>query len=143
MPIGKLDLDLAGLAFAFEDPSSDSHFYLDLDTGSIILIRPDLDDVAELREQVETEEQRYLYIPKAAANQVELDLMDFLHRISDPKIMELLPVVMEARDKFSACQALLSKFPGQLESWKEWRKQAARQRALRWLEAQGIEPVKR
>lgn len=139
----ELDIDLAELSYAFEDPSSDSHYYLDLETGSLVLIRPDLDDLSELREEVETEHERYLYVPKPAENQIELDLMDFLHTVSEPKLKELLPVALEARDKFSACQALLGKFAGQLDKWKEWRKQGARQRALRWLEAQGIQAAKR
>ncbi len=138
MELQELDIDLAQLAFAFEDPASDSHYYLDLEMGSVILIRPDLDDVSELREDVETEHTRYLYVPKPAENQIELDLMDFVHVISDANLIELLPVALEARDKFSACHGLFSKFPGQLEKWKDWRKQGARQRALRWLEAQGI-----
>lgn len=134
----KLDIDIAELSYAFEDPGSDSHYYLDLETGSLILIRPDLDDLGELREQVETENNRYLYVPKPAPNQVDLDLTDFLLAISDEKLKSLLPVAMEARDKFAACHALLGQFPGQPEKWQEWRKQGARQRALRWLEAQGI-----
>ncbi|MBY0550114.1 MAG: UPF0158 family protein [Candidatus Obscuribacterales bacterium] len=138
MSVHKLDIDIAELSFAFEDPSSDSHYYLDLETGSLILIRPDLDDLSELREQVETENNRYLYVPKPAPNQVDLDLTDFLMAISDEKLKSLLPVAMEARDKFAACRALLGQFPGQSEKWQEWRKQGARQRALRWLEAQGI-----
>lgn len=138
MSIHKLDIDIAELSYAFEDPSSDSHYYLDLETGSLILVRPDLDDLGELREQVETENNRYLYVPKPAPNQVDLDLMDFLLAVSDEKLKSLLPVAMEARDKFAACRALLGQFPGQPEKWQEWRKEGARQRALRWLEAQGI-----
>lgn len=138
MTAPELNIDLAELSFAFEDPASDSHYYLDLETGSLILIRPELDDLSDLRSQVETENTRYLYVPKPAPNQVDLDLMDFLMAISDEKLKSLLPVAMEARDKFGACRALLSQFPGQLEKWHDWRKQGARQRALRWLEAQGI-----
>ena len=143
MTMRELDVDLAQLAFAFEDPLPDSHYYLDLDTGSLLLIRPELDDVAELREDVETENARYLYVPKPALNQIELDLTDFLLTISDEKLKLLLPVAMEARDKFSACRSLLSQFPGQLDKWQEWRQQGARQRALRWLEAQSIKLMPR
>lgn len=143
MSVHELDIDLCELTFAFEDPSSDSHYYLDLETGSLVLIRPELDDLSELREQVETENNRYLYVPKPAPNQVDLDLMDFLMAISDEKLKSLLPVAMEARDKFAACRALLGQFPGQPEKWQDWRKQGARQRALRWLEAQGIAITRR
>lgn len=137
----ELELDFDQLTFAWEDPTSDSNYYLDLDTGSIIMVRSDLDDISDLREQIELEPERYLFIPKPAANQVELDMKDFAFRIDDDKLRSMVELALESPNKFAALRAVLQKFPGQWDCWEEWKKQSARQRALRWLEAHDIKPA--
>lgn len=137
----ELQIDLAELTFAWEDPTSDSTYYLDLDTGSIIMVRPDLDDVSEIRSDIEMEPERYLFVPKPKDNQLELDLSDFACRLSDPKQRSLIEMAMESPNKYAALRSVLQKFPGEWERWEEWKKQSGRQRALRWLEAQEIKPI--
>ena len=134
----ELELDLAQLAFAFEDPASDSHYYLDVDTGSIIMVRPDLDDISELREEIETESTRFLFIPKPKPNQLELDLTDFVYPITDEKLKSILEMAMESPNKYSSLRSVLQKTPAEWERWEEWKHQSGRTRALRWLEANQI-----
>lgn len=136
----ELDLDFDQLAFAWEDPSSDSNYYLDLDTGSVIMVRPDLDDVGELRGAIELEPDRYLFVPKPKDNQLELDLQDFAFRITDSRLKSMVELAMEAPNKYASLRAVLQKVPGEWERWEEWKKQSGRQRALRWLEAHSIKP---
>lgn len=136
----ELELDMAELAFAWEDPSSDSSYYLDLDTGSIIMVRPELDDVSEIRAEIEMEPDRYLFIPKPQANQLELDLADFVFTITDAKLKSMVELAMEAPNKYASLRAVLQKAPGEWERWEDWKKQSGRQRALRWLEANQIKP---
>jgi hypothetical protein len=139
----ELDLDFDDLAFAWEDPSSDSNYYLDLDTGSIIMVRPDLEDVGSLRREIELEPDRYVFIPKPNANQLDLDLKDFAFRITDSNLKSMVELAMESPNKFAALRSVLQKVPGEWEKWEAWRKETARQRALRWLEAHDIKPVAR
>lgn len=135
-----LDIDLADLAFAFEDHASDSSYYLDLDTGSIIMVRPELDDVSEIRGDIELEPDRFLFVPKPKANQIELDLQDFTFTIKDAKLKSMVELAMEAANKYAALRSVLQKGEGEWERWEEWKKQSSRQRALRWLEAHEINP---
>lgn len=134
----ELDLDFAQLAYAWEDPASDSSYYLDLETGSVIMVRPELDDVSEIRAEIELEPDRYLFIPKPKENQLELDLADFIFTITDAKLKSMVELAMEAPNKYASLRAVMQKFPGEWERWEEWKKQAGRQRALRWLEAHEI-----
>ncbi len=134
----KLDLDLAQLSFAFEDPVSDSLYYLDLETGSIIMVRPDLEDVSEIRGDIELEPERYVFIPKPKANQLELDLADFCFTIKDKNLKSMVEMAMEAPNKYAALRAVLQKEPSEWGRWEEWKKQSSRQRALRFLEAHEI-----
>lgn len=137
----ELAIDIAELAFAWEDPASDSNYYLDLDTGSIIMVRPELDDVSEIRGEIEMEPERYLFIPKPKENQLELDLSDFSSALSDPQQKTMIELAMESPNRYAALRAVLQKFPGQWERWEDWKKQSGRQRALRWLEAHEIKAI--
>ena len=134
----ELELDMAQLAFAWEDPAADSHYYLDVETGSVIMVRPDLDDISEIRSEIEMEPDRFLFIPKPKDNQLELDLTDFTFTITDEKEKSMVELAMEAPNKYASLRAILQKFPGEWERWEEWKKQSGRQRALRWLEANEI-----
>jgi hypothetical protein len=138
----ELEIDMAELAFAFEDNSTGSTYYLDLDIGSIIMVRPDLDDVGEIREAIELEPDRYAYIPKPNDNQLELDLTDFAATLTDTKIKSMIELAMESPNKYASVRAVLQKADGEWERWEEWKKQSGRQRALRWLEANEIKAIK-
>lgn len=137
----ELQIDMAQLAYAWEDPSSDSHYYLDLDTGSIVLVRPDLEDAGELREEIELESERYVFIPKPKENQIDLDLSDFVFTIKDSKLKVLIELAMEAPNKFAAIRSILEKVPDEWQRWQDWKRESGRQRALRWLEAQSIKAI--
>ena len=134
----ELFIDMAELAFAWEDPTSDTTYYLDLETGSIIMVRPELEDVKEIRADIEMEPERYLFIPKPKDTQLELDLTDFASTVCDTKLQSMIELALEAPNKYSALRAVLQKAPGEWERWEEWKKQSGRQRALRWLEAHEI-----
>lgn len=133
-----LDIDMAMLAMAWEDPSSSTSYYLDTETGSIIMISPDFDDIDELREEIEFEPQRFLLVPRPLPNQVELDLQDYICRLPDEALKESLNMALESTKKFTACRDILGRHPEQLAGWEQWRRESARTRALRWLEAHGI-----
>lgn len=137
----ELQIDMAQLSYAWEDPNRDSHYYLDLDTGSIIMVRRDLEDGGDLRAEIEMEQERFVFIPKPKENQLELDLSDFVYTISDSKLKVLLELAMEAPNKYASVRSVLQKAPGEWERWEEWKKQAGRQRALRWLEAHEIKAI--
>ena len=137
----ELKIDMDALAFAWEDPASDSTYYLDTDTGSIVMVRPDLEDVGELREEIELQPNRFLFIPKPKPNHVELDLSDFCFTLSDAKLKTILEMAMESPNKYAAVRSVLQKAPEEWERWEDWKKQSSRQRALRWLEAQDVKAL--
>jgi hypothetical protein len=138
--MSELDLNFADLAFAFEDPSSDTNYYLDLSTGSVVMVRPELEDVGDLRGEIELEHERFLFVPKPKANQLDLDLQDFIFTLTDTKLKSIIEMALESPNKYAALRSVLQKAPGEWERWEDWKKQAGRQRALRWLEAHDIQP---
>ena len=108
----ELDLNFDELAYAFDDPTSGSSYYLDLETGSIILVRPDLEDVGTLRGDIEMEPDRYLFVPGPQTNQFQLDVEDFAFRLTDEKLKSMVELVLSAPNKHASLRAVLQKVPG-------------------------------
>lgn len=135
----KIEIDWKYLVFAWQDSSPDAAYYFDAETGSVLLVQRDLDDIDELREEIELHPNRYLYLPKPANNRLELDLSDFVFTVSDQKLKSLLDVASEGSNKFSSCYKILSQHPEELARWEKWREDAARERARKWLAAHAID----
>lgn len=137
----KLILDFEYLVFAWEDNSHDSAYYLDSETGSVVLVQADLDDVDEIREDIEMHPNRFLYVPKPDNERLLLDLSDFIFTVSDESIKKQLQTAYEGSNQFRSCTDILNKHPEEMQRWKKWRHEAARERAKKWLTAHNIEPA--
>jgi hypothetical protein len=137
--MNKLQIDTDYLLFAWQDDSPDTAYYLDTDTGSVLLVQRDLDDVDELRDEIELQPARYLYVPKPNPDQPELDLSDFIYTVGDAHLKDLLSVAYEAPNKMQACKKIMSAHPAELQRWENWRRDAARERVRRWLAANNLE----
>jgi hypothetical protein len=137
--VDKLQIDMNYLLFAWQDDSPHASYYLDTDTGSVLLVQRDLDDLDELREEIELQPARYLYVPKPDVNQPELDLSDFIFTVADGHLRDLLSVACEGNNKLGSCRTILAEHSGELKRWEKWRQDAARERVRRWLAANNIE----
>ena len=137
--VHKLQIDLDYLIFAWQDESPDTAYYLDSDTGSVVLVQRDLSDLDDLRDEIELQPNRYLYVPKPSPEQVELDLTDFIYTISDAKLKSLLTVAFEGTNRLAACKTILKQQPAEAERWNQFRTQAVKERVRRWLAANNLE----
>lgn len=137
----KLQLDFEYLIFAWEDDSHDTAYYLDSETGSVVLVQQDLEDLDEIRDEIELHPNRFLYVPKPSQDQLVLDLSDFIFTVAEKNLQDQLQTAYEGTNKFWACTDILAKHPDEKARWKEWRHTAARERARKWLNAHNIEPA--
>lgn len=137
----QLHIDFEYLVFAWQDDSPDTAYYLDSDTGSVVLVQRDLDDVDELREEIELQPNRYLYVPKPDPLQPELDLSDYVFTVSNAELRQKLEVAEEGRDKFRSCKKILQDHPDELARWEKWRQDAVRERIRKWLHAHNLQPI--
>jgi hypothetical protein len=137
--MNKIPIDLDYLIFAWQDDSPDSAYYLDSDTGSVLLVQRDLDDLDELRQEIELQPNRFLYVPKPPPEQVELDLSDFIFTISDQHLKDILSMALESPNKVAACKSVLAKHTEEMQRWRKFRQDAVRERVRRWLAANDIE----
>jgi hypothetical protein len=137
----KLEIDFEYLVFAWQDDSPDTAYYLDSDTGSVVLVQRDLDDLDELREEIELQPNRYLYVPKPDPLQPELDLSDYIFTVADENLRHQLETAAEGRDKFRTCKRILQENPDELARWERRRGDAVRERVRKWLYAHNVQPV--
>lgn len=137
----KLEIDFEYLVFAWQDDSPDTAYYLDSDTGSVVLVQQDLDDLDELRQDIELQPNRYLYVPKQDPLQPELDLQDYIYTVTDADLKSQLTVASESRDKFGSCKQILKQNPDELARWEKWQTDAVRERVRKWLAAHNLQAV--
>jgi hypothetical protein len=137
--VTKLEIDVNYLLFAWQDDSPDTAYYLDSDTGSVVLVQRDLEDLDELREEIELHPNRFIYVPKPDPLQPELDLSDYIFTVADPELKAQLEVAAEGRDKFGSCKRILSERPEELARWKSWQEAAVKERVRKWLAAHDLE----
>ena len=136
--MNELEIDIDYLLFAWQDDSPDSAYYLDSDTGSVLLVQRDLDDLDGLRDEIELQPNRFLYVPKPDPEQVEFDLGDFIPTVADAHLKDILSMAFESPNKLAACKGLLAKHGDELQRWEKFRQDAVRERVRRWLAANNI-----
>jgi hypothetical protein len=137
----QLEIDLNYLCWAWQDDSPDTAYYLDSDTGSVVLVQRDLEDLDELREEIELQPNRYLYVPKPDPLQPGLDLSDYIFTVGQPDLKQRLEVAQQGRDKFVSCKKILQEHPEELARWEKWQQDAIRERVRKWLHAHNLQAV--
>lgn len=134
-------VDINYLTFCWQDDNKKAIYYLDKDTGSVILLQDDLDDIDEMRTEIELEPNRYLFVPKQERKHTELDLSDFLNTVSDATMKGALAMALEQTDKLFAARAVFKNYPDEQARWDKFRTEASRSRVRRWLGINGVEPI--
>ena len=133
--MSKISLDINALASAWQDDNPDTAYYLDRQTGFVVLVQQSLYDLRDLTDEIESDRDRYLYIPKPKDGELKQDLKDFAEIISDPKLARLLSVALESPNVLCACKIVLSKEPKELARLEEFRKARTFIRIKQWLSA--------
>lgn len=132
-----LSVNLEELAHAWKDESELTAYYVDTETGSVVMVHSEFDDLNELKVEIELQPNRYLYVPRSGKRQLDLDLHDFIYSVPDEAVRAQLNVALDAPDKFHSCRHILGKHEGLLARWEAWLHLNARQRAVRWLASLG------
>lgn len=135
----KLPIDMNQLVYSFEDECQDNVYYLDRDTGDIRLVHRGLHDLRDLTDEIETERERFLFIPKPDHQKLKEDLRDFIDTVDDDKTKMLLDVAMESPHALAGFKKILSAAPdgeAQLDAFLQGR---TRLRVRQWLSANSIE----
>ena len=146
-PGRKVRVDFEELRFAMEDATDEHSYFLDTESGELIL-------VSELFEEEERERQlatidaaepgRFLTVPRADSREGYADMRDFIDTVGDAHVRELLDVAIQGRGAFRRFKDVLARHPDEQKRWFAF--QAARQdaRTREWLADEGFsgEPLR-
>jgi len=138
-----LKIYLDELCSAMDDSSYEHDYYLDLETGEILLISDYMDDEEskKLRDNIDEEPDRYERIPKAESHEGYEAMEDFIATVEDEHLAELLEVAINGKGAFRRFKDVLARHPEERERWFRFKDERMEQRALEWLEDIGVSPA--
>ncbi len=141
-PRRTVQVDLEELRFAMEDASFEHRYFLDTETGEVILVSELFDD-DEAREQLkridEAEPGRYLQVPRADPHEGYGDMQDFIATVRDERLQELLEVAIQGRGAFRRFKEVLARHPAEQQRWFDFQAARSEARAREWLAEEGCE----
>jgi hypothetical protein len=139
----KVRVDFQELQLAMEDATHEHHYFLDTQTGEVILVAETFDDEEAQRQLAEidtAEPGHYLQVPRTDSREGYGDMRAFIDTVGDEHLQELLHVAIQGRGAFRRFKDVLTRRPVEQPRWFDF--QAARfvARASEWLAEQGCEP---
>jgi len=154
----QLKVDMAGLMSAFEDAAWETNYFLDVETGEVLMfMNEDFHYVDEIPDEPLPEwrqewlekakavwlgrGERYLSVPEADSHRAYGDMEDFIFTVEDEHLRELLWVAIEGRGAFGRFKGVLANHPRERERWFQFKDDRVRRRVLDWLEFEDIEPI--
>jgi hypothetical protein len=135
-----LNIDLDELCEAMEDNSYEHEYFLDLETGEILFISDYMGDeeTGKLKDQIEEDFDRYERIPKAESHEGYEDMVDFITTVDNEHLAELLEVAINGKGAFRRFKDALLNYPEERERWFKFKDERMEERALEWLDDNGV-----
>jgi hypothetical protein len=143
-PRRKVRVDLEELRFAMEDASYEHRYFLDTETGDVILASEMFDDEETQRQLTEIDEAepgRYLQVLRADSREGYDDMQDFIDTVNDEHLQELLNVAIQGRGAFRRFKDVLARHPAEQQRWFDFQAARLDARAREWLAGEGCEPA--
>jgi hypothetical protein len=128
----RLTIDLDDLRIAFEDPSGEHTWYLDVQTGAVSFVTADIEDDAT---------GRYLPVARDDSRAAYRDMQDFIATVDDHRLRALLDRAIAERGAVRMFEDTLRDTPSERDRWFAFQAERVTGRLRRWLESEGIEPV--
>jgi Uncharacterised protein family (UPF0158) len=172
-----LSITFDDLEMAFDDASGAARYYLDLETGQVLMITDEIRDELEaiyrgfdderaaeddafaaaleqhnlpdwMREMVAEAHQveqgygtRYIAVPTADAHEGYRAMEDFIDTVANQRLQAQLAQAIQGRGAFRRFKDTLLGYPGERERWFAFSRARMRERALAWLEDEGITAI--
>jgi len=129
------------LFWAMESQGGDVGWYLDKETGEILQVSDDLlgDDEDEMRDKIEENPDRYLFIEPTPSDEGFKIMEDFIDSVPDPEAGDALAKALSRRSPFRNFKDALCEFPEIRESWFKFHNEALLERAKDWLGSEQID----
>ncbi len=135
----RVKVDLSELVDAMDNASLEMRYYLDVETGEVLLLMDD-DDDEELAERIEEGfGTRYVEVPQAQSSDGYRDMQAFIETVQDQRFQKHLWRAIEGRGAFRRFKDTLLDEPAERERWFAFQAERQRERVLEWLAGEGIE----
>lgn len=167
----KVSVDLGDLIMAFQDRTGYSEYYLDSDTGNIIMVTPDVEyemqgldletitDQNQLKEEIKEKPDwiqemisdafwaltdksgRFIQVENPYPYAGYSDMEAFIQEVTDFSLAKRLGVAIKGKGAFRLFKDALSDHPEARQAWFKFSDRRWQQRAVEWLRSHQIEPA--
>lgn len=150
----RLDVDWEELEDAFDQGTLETVFYLDLETGRVVVVSEDLlgsgedlgdeaddpyQEMREVREAVDAGSERYLPIPDRDDHEGWRDMEAFVATVRDGRLASRLERAIAGRGAFRYFRDVLRDHPHEERRWQAFERRRTHERMVDWLESVGVE----
>jgi len=122
---------------AFTSGSGDRVYYLDRFTGEIFFVPSALED-EDFWRQVETNQERFLEIPRFDYGNERKIMSGFIDSIKDAELKGLLSGALAGRKPYGTTSDILAFFPDEQEKLLEMKDEFVTSRVKSWLEEHNL-----
>ena len=136
-----LAVDLVELCVALDSSPGDLAWYLDVQTGALVLVNSEYDP-AEMEpslEEIEKAPDRFVCVPPAESDVAYGDMQAFLEVLEDPTLKESLLLALSGPGSFRRFKTVLGHIPEQRKRWLAFKSARLQARAKQWLSSLEIE----
>ncbi len=134
-------VDFEELRFAMEDAAYEHHYFLDTETGEVILVS-EYDDDEESSQRLEAideaEPGRYLQVPRAESSDGYEDMQEFIGTVKDKPLQRLLEVAIHGKGAFRRFKDVLARDPAEQHRWFAVQMERLNTRTREWLADEGV-----
>ncbi|MSQ09944.1 MAG: hypothetical protein EXR52_02935 [Dehalococcoidia bacterium] len=148
--------DMDGLAESFENASDDLKYYLDRETGAVLLVALEtlraLDEIDGADEPPDDSDPevaaglavlrdtkgRYVEIHGEGSTAAFRDMHTFVETVSDPRLRAGLEDALSQRHPFRHFKGVLADNEPELQRWRGYSTSQLQARIHRWLKANGL-----
>jgi Uncharacterised protein family (UPF0158)/Nucleotidyltransferase domain len=127
-------VDLGELVMALEDHSDEHSWWLDPETGEVVL----WSDYFEEQDDLDPETRGLRAIDPLPSREGYEDMRDFIERARNPQARDLLERAIAGRGAFRRFKDTLFEFPELRDAWFRFHDACLERRAIRWLLEEGL-----
>jgi len=135
----RLEIDPEDLMHALgsHSDSLEISWYLDSETGAVLLDSPDGEELPEDY----GDDPRYIFIEPTESHLAFEAMQDFVHTLPEGQLADALQHALDGRKPFRHFKDVLLDYPEARESWFRFEDDFEMRQAAAWCEEHDIEPI--
>ena len=136
----RIQIDTDMLISALEDNNFEVNHYLDIKTGEIVTLTDlDIPEEDELRECIDKDKDRYIYIEPIDSRESYEIMERFVYQLPEGKSKNNLTEALKRRKPFRQFNDKLYDYPDIREKWFQYHNQELKRIAREWLQYNNID----